>query len=122
MAAEVEHPVEDVADQRRRAVGERDRDRDRQPLLAVEEAEQPQVDAERAEVDQQVAEHVRLDDLRQPERQPTGDRRHRGRIARSVCHGLHCAALAALLGRRIRLAVAAGDRPGTGCEIVRHSL
>ena len=70
-----------------------------QPHGAVEEAEQRQVDEERAEVDQQVADQARRDDLGQPERKPPGDRRHHGREARLVCHGLHCDATAALLGR-----------------------
>ncbi len=91
VAAEVQHPVEHVADHRRGAVGERHRDRDGQPEGAVEEAEQPQVDEERAEVDQQVADQAGRDDLGQPEREPPGDRRHQGRESRSVCHALHCA-------------------------------
>jgi len=53
--------------------------------MPVEQAEKPKVDEERAEVDQQVADHARRDQLGQPERKPPGDRRHKGRESRSVC-------------------------------------
>ena len=62
--------------------------------MTVENPEQAQVDEERAQVDQQVAEHAGRDHLGQPERQPGGDRRHQRRVAglvRVFFHCLHCA-------------------------------
>jgi len=50
VAAEVEHAVEHVAEHGRGPVGERDREGDRPPEAAVEEAEYAQVDEERAQV------------------------------------------------------------------------
>jgi len=71
---EVERPVQHEAQPERAAVRHRDRKPHRPAEHAVEDRQQPEVDAERQTVDEAEAEKRRRHDPRQPQREDAHDR------------------------------------------------